>query len=269
MSSKIDLSIRKWPHHSDSFIPVWYDSFDVDYDNQPGHYYKTLWNSVQGVFKDVRNQDWIMKILNMLIRSSNKKPKLPSSRQWLPEMIDTVCQEVSWKRNQTMRIWAILVVMVYSTINKELAEDLNYFPRFCNNARSVFNRIRFGTEWIITNAWSIGDIDRAHDEKSTLVAFAGGRSPHTFLAVDWWVNIVFLKLLVFALHIAAHERWVAEIGGMLIRNEFSCKEKIEKVNEEHVIPSDKLLKLLERQWIEIEIVFLEFLVLDAKQSLLL
>jgi hypothetical protein len=76
-------------------IPVWYDSFDVDYDNQPGHYYKTLWNSVQGVFKNDRNQDWIMAILNMLIRSSNKKPKLPSSRQWLLEMIDNVCQEVS------------------------------------------------------------------------------------------------------------------------------------------------------------------------------
>ena len=76
-------------------IPVWYDSFDDDYDNQPGHYYKTLWNSVQGVFKDDRNQDWIMTILNMLISSSNKEPKLPSSRQWLLEMIDTVCQEVS------------------------------------------------------------------------------------------------------------------------------------------------------------------------------
>jgi hypothetical protein len=35
--------------------------------------------------------------------------------------------------------------------------------------------------------------------------------------------------------------------GMLIRNEFSSKEKIEKVKEEQVIPSDKLLKLLERQ----------------------
>ena len=181
----------------------------------------------------------------MIIRSSNKKPKLPSSRQWLPEMIDTVCQEVSWKRNQTMIIWAILVVMVYSTINKELAEDLNYFPRFCNNARSVFNRIRFGTEWIITNAWSIGDIDRAHDERSTLVAFVGGRSPHTFLAVDWWVNIVFLlKLLVFALHIAAHDSWIAEIEGMLIRNEFSSKEEIEKVKEEQVIPIRKFTEIV-------------------------
>jgi len=52
---------------------------------------------------------------------------------------------------------------------------------------------------------------------------------------------------VFALHIAAHDSWIAEIEGMLIRNEFSCKEEIEKVKEEHVIPSENLLKLLERQ----------------------
>ncbi len=46
-------------------IPVGYDSFDDDYDNQSGHhYYKTpLWNSVPGVFKNDRNQDWIMAII--------------------------------------------------------------------------------------------------------------------------------------------------------------------------------------------------------------
>jgi len=46
-------------------IPVWYDSFDDEYDNRPRHFYRTLWNSIQGVFRGT-GEEWMNTVLKLL-----------------------------------------------------------------------------------------------------------------------------------------------------------------------------------------------------------
>ena len=53
------------------------DSFDDEYDNQPGHYYRTTWNSIQSVYKD-RVQDWkkiVVKLFPPLLQHDNSSTK--------------------------------------------------------------------------------------------------------------------------------------------------------------------------------------------------
>ena len=46
-------------------IPVWYDSFDDEYDDRHRHFYRTLWNSMQSVFRGT-GEDWKKIVLNLL-----------------------------------------------------------------------------------------------------------------------------------------------------------------------------------------------------------
>ena len=46
-------------------IPVWYDSFDDEYDNRPRHFYRTLWNSMQSVFRGT-GEEWMNTVLKLL-----------------------------------------------------------------------------------------------------------------------------------------------------------------------------------------------------------
>ena len=60
------------------------DSFDDEYDNQPGHYYRTTWNSIQSVYKD-RVQDWkkiVVKLFPPLLQHDNSSTKRVVLPQW-------------------------------------------------------------------------------------------------------------------------------------------------------------------------------------------
>jgi hypothetical protein len=47
-----------------TIIPVWFDSFDKEYDNQRGHYYKTSWSHFQAVF--FKDSDWKERLVKLL-----------------------------------------------------------------------------------------------------------------------------------------------------------------------------------------------------------
>ena len=56
-----------------TIIPVFYESFDAEYDNQVGHYYVTNWKSLQGVPSKEKDPDFMNTLLKLFPAHEVKK----------------------------------------------------------------------------------------------------------------------------------------------------------------------------------------------------
>jgi hypothetical protein len=58
-----------------TIIPVFYESFDAEYDNQVGHYYVTNWKSLQGVPSKEKDPDFMNTLLKLFRAHEVKETK--------------------------------------------------------------------------------------------------------------------------------------------------------------------------------------------------
>jgi hypothetical protein len=65
--------VKNRPSKDVTIIPIFYESFDAEYDNQVGHYYVTNWKSLQGVPSKEKDPDFMNTLLKLFPAHEVKK----------------------------------------------------------------------------------------------------------------------------------------------------------------------------------------------------